>query len=108
MSHVAVMLKLVEANPPAEAKLETTPAHPMVHPGDTIAWTCPDGEITVSFDTNVVFESSSKFHAVKSGQTDKGKIRADVPLNRHFECFVTFNGKPMPISYGIDTSGSGG
>jgi hypothetical protein len=91
-----------------KTNLDVTPPRPLVHPGDTIAWTCPDGAITVSFDTNVVFESSSKFHAAKSGQTDKGKVRADVPLGQHFQCNVTFNGQPMPISYGIDTSGSGG
>jgi|SRR5580765_3101369 plastocyanin len=104
MSHVAVTLRLNTA----QKILEPTPATPVVHPGDTIAWTCPDGAITVSFDTNDAFESSSKFQAAKGSRTDKGKIRADVPLGQHFECHVTFNGKPMRVSYGFDTSGSGG
>jgi hypothetical protein len=103
MAHVPVTLRLNAA----QKILEPTPPRPKVRPGDTIAWTCPDGAITVSFDTSVVFESSSKFQAAKGGQTEKGKIRADVPLNQFFECHVTFNGQPMPISYGIDTSGSG-
>jgi hypothetical protein len=103
MSHVAVTLRLN----PVTKTLEPTPPKPVVHPGDTIAWTCPDGAITVSFDTSVAFESSSKFQATKGGQTAKGKIRADVPLNQHFECHVTLNGQPMPVSYGFDTSGSG-
>jgi plastocyanin len=91
-----------------KTKLDAQPPRPVVHPGDTIAWTCPDGAITVAFDTKVAFESSSKFQAAKGGHTDKGKIRADVPLGQHFECHVTFNGQPMPISYGFDTSGSDG
>jgi hypothetical protein len=104
MPHVAVTLRLDKAND----ILKATPPAPVVRPGDTIAWTCPDGAITVSFNTNVVFEGSSKFQAPKGGQTDKGKIRANAPLGNHFDCIVTFDGKPMPVSYGIDTSGSGG
>jgi len=104
MAHVPVTLRLNADN----TNLDAIPPRPVVHPNDTIAWTCPDGTITVSFDTTVVFVGSSKFQAGKGGQTDKGKIRADVPLNQHFPCNVTFDGKPMPISYGFDTSGSGG
>ena len=104
MAHVAVTLTLNAA----KTKLDVTPPTPTVHPNDTIAWACPDGTITVSFDTTVVFEGSSKFQAAKGGQTVKGKIRADVPLNQHFDCIVTFDGKLMPMTYGIDTSGSGG
>jgi hypothetical protein len=103
MAHVAVTLRLDKS----KATLESIPPIPLVRPGDTIAWTCPDGAITLSFDTKGVFEGSPKFQAAKGAQTDKGKIRADAPKN-HFDCIATFNGKPMPISYGFDTSGSGG
>jgi hypothetical protein len=109
MAHVPVTLRLAQEN--NVNVLNPTPARPTVHPNDTIAWTCPDGAITVSFDTNdttVAFDGNSKFHAEKGGQTVKGKIRADVPLGRHFECHVTFNGQQMPVSYGFDTSGSDG
>jgi len=104
MKHVPVTFTLNAA----KTDLDVDPPRPRVHPGDTIAWTCPDGAITVSFDTSVAFESSSKFHAAKGGHTEKGKIRADVPLNHFFQCHVTLDGRPMPVSYGFDTSGSGG
>jgi plastocyanin len=103
MKHVPVTFTLNAAK-----TLDVDPPRPTVHPGDTIAWTCPDGAITVSFDTSVVFESGSKFHAAKGGQTEKGKIRADAPLGQFFKCHVTFNGQPMEVPYGFDTSGSGG
>jgi plastocyanin len=104
MKHVPVTFTLNAT----KTDLDVHPPRPVVDPGDTIAWTCPDGAITVSFDTSVAFERGSKFQASKGGQTENVKIRLDVPRGQFFQCHVTFNGQPMPVSYGFDTSGSGG
>ena len=103
MPHVPVILRLNTD----QKTLDPTPPRPTVDPGDTIGWTCPDGAITVSFDTSA-FEHSPKFQASKGEETGRGKIRANVPRGHFFECHATFNGQPMQVSYGFDTSGSGG
>jgi hypothetical protein len=112
MKHVPVTFRLNAAQ-----DLDVDPPRPRVHPGDTIGWTCPDGAITVSFDTSVAFEPSAgatslshkpTFQAAKGGHTEKVKISLDVPLDQFFECHVTLDGRPMQVTYGFDTSGSGG
>lgn len=109
MANVLVKLKL-----DTTGKTLLTDRTPIVvEPGDTIEWKCDDGEITVSVEGAGLFEGNAKFSAKKGQSTARGKIAATAAqdkkkgLMKHFDCKVTFDGKPMPISYGFDVPGSG-
>jgi hypothetical protein len=102
MAHVKVQLRLDASG----KRLLTVPPVVVVDPKDTVEWKCDDGDITVAFDTGL-FDGHREFRGSKGTSTNHGTIRADVTRGKHFDCKVTFNGKPTSITYGIDTSGSG-
>lgn len=102
MAHVKVQLTLDSGN----GRLVTSPPVVVVDPADTVEWKCEDGDIAVSFGTGL-FDGDREFHGKKGQSTRRGHILAGVARGQHFDCTVTFNGNAMPITYGIDTSGSG-
>ena len=101
MAHVPVRFRLNHAG-----KLVTEPEPPIpVGPNDTVEWTCDEGEFTVSFGEQKVFDGPQPFHGATGRPTGKMKVRADVERGRHFDCTVTLNGKVMDKVYGVDTTG---
>jgi plastocyanin len=103
LKHRPVVLKLDSGG-----NIVTDPSPVIVDPGDTVDWECREGDVTVSFKGLGLFDGPETFQGRKGEKTPKGRVRADVARNRHFDCTITLNGKVLNKVYGIDTSGSGG
>jgi len=96
MAHHSITLRV-----DAQGNIQTEPRPIVVAPGDTVAWKSDQGDVSVSFDDSP-FDGDHRFAGQKGRNTTAGKIRADVPRGKFFECKASVGGKSGEKVYGVE------
>jgi hypothetical protein len=76
------------------------PARVEVDAGDTVRWTCQDGELAIDFKPNTPFTSTQVWKAHRGEPTPTAVVNADSPAGRVFQPVISINGTVIAESLG--------
>jgi hypothetical protein len=88
--------------------LTQSPSPARVNGGDIVFWITDSGSLSVMFERGKnPFVGSGAFRAGKGQPTSAGKVRANVPVPKSFDCTIKIGRQVFRNASGVDTPGSG-